>query len=89
MSSGSCSAGPRAAEKAGRWAEEIAELVNAHGGGNKRLALDHCDPLGAAALAGHGIEIVNGQEVMERARPIKSADEITLMKVAATAPYCR
>ncbi len=76
------SAGPRAAEKAGRWAEEIAELVAAHGGGNKRLALDHCDPLGAAALAGHGIEIVNGQEVMERARPIKSADEIALMKVS-------
>jgi Xaa-Pro aminopeptidase len=76
------SAGPRSAEKAGRWAVEIADLVTAHGGGNRRLALDHCDPLGAAALAGHGIEITNGQEVMERARPIKSADEIALMNVS-------
>ena len=76
------SAGPRCAEKAGRWADEIADLVAAHGGGNKRLAMDHCDPLGAAALAGHGIEIASGQEVMERARAIKSADEIVLMNVS-------
>ncbi len=34
------SAGPRSAEKAGRWADEIADLVAAHGGGNKRLAMD-------------------------------------------------
>ena len=47
------STGPRLAEKAALWAAEVAELVTAHGGGNRRLALDHCDPLGAAALAGH------------------------------------
>ncbi len=73
--------GPRAPEKAARWAAEVADLV-AQGGGNKRLAMDHCDPLGATALAGHGIEIHNGQEVMERARAIKSADEIVLMNHA-------
>ncbi len=76
------SAGPRAVEKAGRWADEIADLVAAHGGGNKRLAMDHCDPFGAAALAGHGIEIASGQEVMERARAIKSVDEVALMNVS-------
>ncbi len=74
--------GPRSGEKAVRWAAEVADLVAAHGGGNKRLAMDHCDPLGAAALAGHGIEIHNGQEVMELARTIKSADEIVLMNHA-------
>ena len=73
--------GPRAPEKAARWAAEVADLV-AQGGGNKRLAMDHCDPLGATALAGHGIEIHNGQEVMELARAIKSTDEIVLMNHA-------
>ncbi len=71
--------GPRAPEKAERWAAEVADLVAAHGGGNKRLAMDHCDPLGAAALGARGIEIRNGQEVMELARLIKSDDEIALM----------
>ncbi len=73
--------GPRAPEKAARWAAEVADLV-AQGGDNKRLAMDHCDPLGATALAGHGIEIQSGQEVMELARAIKSADEIVLMNHA-------
>ncbi|MCH6587571.1 MAG: aminopeptidase P family protein [Proteobacteria bacterium] len=83
--------GPRAPEKAARWAAEVADLV-AQGGANKRLAMDHCDPLGATALAGHGIEIHNGQEVMELARAIKSADEIVLMNhaiaVCETAMAC-
>ena len=74
--------GPRSGEKAARWAAEVADLVAAHGGGNKRLAMDHCDPLGAAALAGQGIEIQNGQEIMELARAIKSPDEIVLMRRA-------
>jgi len=74
--------GPRSGEKAARWAAEVADLVGAHGGGNKRLAMDHCNPLGAAALDGHGIEIHNGQEIMELARAIKSPDEIVLMNQA-------
>src|SRR5690606_15633805 len=35
------------------WASEIAELVAAHGGGNRRLAVDHLDAEGVAALAAH------------------------------------
>ena len=75
-------AGPRAEEKAERWAAEIAELVRAHGGGNRRLALDHCDPAGAAALARHGVEAVDAQGPAELARRIKSEDEIACMNVA-------
>jgi Xaa-Pro aminopeptidase len=75
-------AGPRLGEKARRWAAEVAELVRAHGGGNRRLALDHCNPAGQAALHELGIEVREAQEVMEQARAIKSADEITLMKAA-------
>jgi len=78
-------AGPRLAEKAALWAAEVADLVTAHGGGNRRLALDHCDPLGAAALAGHNVEIHEGQEVLEHARHIKSAEELACMAAAVAA----
>ncbi len=72
-------AGARFEERAKTWAAEIADLVAAHGGGNRRLALDHCDPEGAAALAALGIEVRNGQEVMELARAIKSPEELACM----------
>ena len=36
-------AGPRVGEKTLQWAEEIAGLVEQHGGGNRRLAVDRCD----------------------------------------------
>jgi Xaa-Pro aminopeptidase len=76
------SAGPRMAEKAQKWAAEIADLVRGHGGGNRRLAADHCNPLGAAALREEGIEVFDAQEVLELARRIKLPDELLLMKAA-------
>jgi len=76
------SAGPRVAEKARRWAREIADLLRRHGGGNRRLALDRCDPAGTHGLAAEGIEILDGQEVMEQARRIKSPEELAVMNVA-------
>jgi len=76
------SAGPRVAEKARRWAREIADLVQRHGGGNRRLALDHCDPAGAYGLTAEGVEMFDGQEVMEQARRLKSPEEIAVMNVA-------
>jgi Xaa-Pro dipeptidase len=75
-------AGPRVEERAKRWADEIADLLQAHGGGNRRLALDHCDPAGAAMLATHGIEIRDAQAPIEMARRIKSAEEIACMNAA-------
>ena len=73
------SGGPRAAEKTTRWAAEIADLVKSRGGGNKRLAVDHCDPAGAALLTGHGFELFDAQEPIEYARVIKSDDELACM----------
>jgi Xaa-Pro aminopeptidase len=75
-------AGPRVAERAQRWAAELTDLVRAQGGGNRRLALDHCDPQGAAALVAQGIELRDGQEVLELARHIKSAEELACMTAA-------
>ena len=75
-------AGPRMEERAKHWAAEIADLVELHGAGNRRLALDHCDPFGAVALAEHGIEVHDAQGPLEMARIIKSPDEVALMGVA-------
>lgn len=72
--------GPRSKELANRWADELAELVRAHGGGNHRIALDKARREGVAALEGHGITIHDGEEVMELARAIKCPDEIKAMR---------
>ena len=44
--------GPRLAEHAGLWAAELADLVRAHGGGNRRLAIDKADRAGVPAKSG-------------------------------------
>lgn len=60
----------RVEEEARRWAGEIADLLRTYGGGNRRLAVDKCEPAGGAALVALGIEIVEGQELREHARRI-------------------
>ena len=61
-------------------------------GDNTRLALDRCDPAGAGHLRRLGVEIHEGQGMMEQARTIKSPDEIALlrnsMRVAEQAMFC-
>ncbi len=74
--------GERVAAHAGAWAAELADLVRAHGGGNRRLALDKAEREGVRALEALGIELHDGQEVMERARAIKSKDEVKAMRCA-------
>ena len=51
--------------RAKRWAQEIADLVREHGGGNRRIAADNLDPLGLRALEALGIEVVDGIELMK------------------------
>jgi hypothetical protein len=75
-------AGSRSEEKAHLWADEIESLVRQYGGKNRRLAVDRCDPAGAARLLSHGVELFDGQEVAERARMVKSAEEIACLQSA-------
>lgn len=75
-------AGSRVIEKNGEWADEIVELVVAHGGGNRRIAVDKLELAGIRALDDRQITLVEGQEVMEAARAIKSPVEIQAMKEA-------
>jgi Xaa-Pro aminopeptidase len=71
--------GPRLVDRANQWADEIVDLVTRHGGGNRRLAVDKMEPLGVDLLRNRGITIVEGQEITETARMIKSPDELELM----------
>jgi Xaa-Pro aminopeptidase len=64
------------------WAGEIDALMRAHAGGNRRIAIDKIEPLGLKALEGLGYRYVEGQELTEKARAIKSSDELELMKWA-------
>jgi Xaa-Pro aminopeptidase len=73
-------AGPRCREKAALWAAEIADMVKLHGGGNRRLAIDRCEPMGAFRLAELGVAIEDGQEVLEQARLIKSPEEVAAIR---------
>ncbi len=72
-------AGPRVAEKARQWASEIVELVSRHGAGNRRLAVDRCEPWGARLLEAAGVELFDAQEPLEQARLVKSPEEIRCM----------
>jgi Xaa-Pro aminopeptidase len=73
-------AGEFSKRKAKIWADEITEVVTQFGHGNKRLALDHCATEGVHELEEHGLELANGEEVMELARLIKSEEEIVAMR---------
>jgi Xaa-Pro dipeptidase len=74
------SAGDRADERTRQWGAEIADLVDIHGGGNRRIAIDKIEPNGFRELERRGLIFVEGQEITEHARAIKSADEIDLMR---------
>ncbi len=77
------SAGAGLDKKAKRWAGAIAELTKKAGG--DVLAADKLNPQGAKYLRALGIKTVCGEEVMERARMIKCADEIRAMRCAIAA----
>lgn len=62
------------------WASEIADLVRTHGGGNMRLAADRLDGEGVRALEARGANCLPGDALTERARSIKSDEEIELMR---------
>ncbi|MGH2476820.1 MAG: M24 family metallopeptidase [Candidatus Limnocylindrales bacterium] len=78
-------AGQHARARADSWASEIADVLRSHGGDNRRLAIDRINPDGLDALTQLGIEVLNGEEVMEHARTVKSRDELNAMRRAIAA----
>ena len=75
-------AGHRQEDETKRWAAELDSVIRAQGGGNMRIAIDRVAPIGVFELQRLGYEVVDGFEVMENARNIKSPGEIVLMRHA-------
>lgn len=73
-------AGSDLAERARAWARDMDGLIREHSGGNRRVAIDRIAPAGVQELERLGYRVVDGFEVMENARRIKSKGEITLMR---------
>ncbi|MEQ8370136.1 MAG: Xaa-Pro peptidase family protein [Alphaproteobacteria bacterium] len=74
--------GPSKAVKVRRWGGEIAELMAQVAPGDKRIAFDRLDPEGTDLLRGMGFEIVDGQEIMHRARVYKTPEEILCLALS-------
>ena len=77
--------GNRIEEVGRRWADEIVTLLNEHGRGGCRLAVDMLSLDGIRALEKEGIDLVSGQVLLEDARLVKSEDEIRAMRCAVHA----
>ena len=67
------------------FANEVRVLIEQHGGGNKRLAVDKIMLHGMRALEAQGFEIMEGEELTEKARSIKGPDELNAMRCAVHA----
>ncbi|KDN28897.1 peptidase M24 [Vibrio fortis] len=72
--------GNRTNEHAHHFAKEIADIVKRHGGGSNRIAVDKIEIVGLRELDKQGLDIFDGQEVMELARAVKNIDEINAMR---------
>ncbi|MDJ1015179.1 MAG: M24 family metallopeptidase [Paracoccaceae bacterium] len=77
--------GDKAFDAARRFAAQIKDLLRDHGGGNRRLAVDKAMLHAVRALEGEGIEIMEGEEVTEKARAVKGPDEIRAMRCSVHA----
>ena len=74
--------GPNGQPWAERFADQIADLMFAHGGGNKRLAVDRLSIMGADALRARGLDLTHGEPITERARAVKSTEELMLVRAS-------
>ena len=77
------SAGDQAHDRAESLADQIVELMRAHGAGdNRRIAVDKMQLHGIRSLEARGLEVMDGEELTEKTRAIKGLDEIHAMRCA-------
>ncbi len=63
-------------EAADKFAQDVEVLVSDRGAGNNRIAIDRFEPSLARGFSHTNLEICDAQEPVERARSVKSDDEI-------------
>ncbi|MBV2361381.1 Xaa-Pro peptidase family protein [Thalassococcus sp. CAU 1522] len=67
------------------FSNEVRLLLAEHAPGNRRLAVDKIMLHGLRALEAQGLQIMEGEEVTEKARAVKGPDEIKAMRCASHA----
>ena len=67
------------------FANEVRHLLAEHAPGHHRLAVDKVMLHGMRALQAQGLQIMEGEEVTEKARAVKGPDEIKAMRCASHA----
>ena len=77
-----CVSGERGGEDAAAFTAQVEEVMRAHAGTNRRLAVDKIQIHGLRALERAGFEVMEGEEVTERSRAVKGPDEILAMRCA-------
>lgn len=70
---------------ADQFSNEVRELIEQHGGNNKRLAVDKIMLHGLRALESQGFEVKDGEELTEKSRAVKGPDELLAMRCAVHA----
>ncbi|WP_323023270.1 dimethylsulfonioproprionate lyase DddP [Pararhodobacter sp.] len=74
--------GDKGEDAARGFAGQVDEVMRAHAGANRRLAVDKIMVAGLRALERAGFEVLEGEEVTERTRAVKGPDEILAMRCA-------
>lgn len=71
-------------ETVGPFAEEIVELMRAHGGGSTRIGMDRCSHIQAVALEKRGLQVVDCQGEILAVRAVKTPEEIQCLQISMT-----
>lgn len=79
------SAGDDIAEREQVWAREIAQVIRQHCGPNATVGIERINAGAALALADEGFTIVDAQQPVERARAIKSDEELKCVRSSVRA----
>ncbi|MCX7889790.1 MAG: M24 family metallopeptidase [Rhodobacteraceae bacterium] len=74
--------GDRGEDAARDFAAEVDEVMRAHAGTNRRLAVDKIMVAGLRALERQGFAVMEGEEVTERVRAVKGPEDIAAMRCA-------
>ena len=72
--------GDKVDQHARHFAASIEDILREHAGDTRRIAVDKIEIAGLRALEHLGIEVTDGQAVMELARLVKGPDEIKAMR---------
>jgi len=76
------STGDRGDQAAAGFAAQVDEVMRAHAGTNRRLAVDKIMVAGLRALERIGFEVSEGEAVTERVRAVKGPDDLLAMRCA-------